>query len=171
MGVIFSGDIIATSPSSTGLSTMNSFLPTRLTFTSNGGVLETQMVKKNEQYKTSVIFLESDSGTPILNAVINIHGDIGKADISSNERLNSGIYFIYITPKTEHRLSFQIEASKSGFTKKRIFAAAIKHWVELPLKAQIKLLCNEPESKPFDDIVREIVDEQIQKALKKKTAK
>ena len=115
MGVLLSDDIIAVSPNSTGLSTMNSFLPTRLMFTSNGGVLETHMAKKNEQYKTSVRFLDSDSGTPILNAVINIQGDTSKTEISLLERPNSGIYDINITPKTEERLSFQIKASKEGY--------------------------------------------------------
>ena len=63
---------------------------------------------------------------------------------------------------------FLTQASKSGFTKKRVLAAAIKHWIELPLEVQARLLHEDSDSNSFDDLVRRIADEQIQKALKNK---
>ena len=66
---------------------------------------------------------------------------------------------------------FLTQASKSGFTKKRVLAAAIKHWIELPLEIQAQLLNEDTDRNSFNDLVRQIADEQIQKALKNKTTK
>ena len=66
---------------------------------------------------------------------------------------------------------FLTQSQKSGFTKKRVLAAAIRHWIEIPLEMQARLLRDGPDRISFDDLVSQIVDEKIQKALKKKAAK
>ncbi|MHC5184649.1 MAG: hypothetical protein ACYSPI_10295 [Planctomycetota bacterium] len=67
--------------------------------------------------------------------------------------------------------NFLSQASKRGFTKKRVLAAAVELWTKLPLEIQAKLLDQSLESGSFTELVRQIADEQIQKALKKKTTK
>ena len=67
--------------------------------------------------------------------------------------------------------NFLSQASKRGFTKKRVLAAAVELWTKLPLEIQAKLLDQSLDSGSFTDLVRQIADEQIQKALKKKSAK
>ena len=63
---------------------------------------------------------------------------------------------------------FLSQASKRGFTKKRVLAAAVKLWTELPLEIQAKLLDQSLDSESFVKMVRQIADEQIKMALKKK---
>lgn len=65
---------------------------------------------------------------------------------------------------------FLSQASTRGFTKKRVLAAAVKLWTHLPLDIQAKLLDQSLNEDSFIDLVRQITDEQIQKALKKKNA-
>ena len=64
--------------------------------------------------------------------------------------------------------NFLSQASKRGFTKKRVLAAAIKLWTELPLEMQARLLDQSLDSGSFVDLVRQVADEQIKKSLKKK---
>lgn len=59
---------------------------------------------------------------------------------------------------------FLTQASKRGFTKKRVLAAAAKLWTELPLEIQAKLLDQTLDDKSFVQLVRQIADEQIKKA-------
>ena len=63
---------------------------------------------------------------------------------------------------------FLTQASSRGFTKKRVLAAAIKLWTELPLEIQAKLLDQSTDGDTFINLVRQIADEQIKKTLKKK---
>ena len=65
--------------------------------------------------------------------------------------------------------NFLTQASKRGFTKKRVLAAAVKLWIELPLEVQAKLLDQSIDGKSFVSLVRQITDEQIKKSLKKKS--
>ena len=67
--------------------------------------------------------------------------------------------------------NFLTQASQRGFTKKRVLAAAVELWTKLPLEIQAKLLNQTTDNDTFTELVRQIADEQIQKALKKKTAK
>ena len=67
--------------------------------------------------------------------------------------------------------NFLSQASKRGFTKKRVLAAAVELWTKLPLEIQAKLLDQSLDSGSFTELVRQIADEQIQKAQKKKTSK
>lgn len=64
--------------------------------------------------------------------------------------------------------NFLSQASKRGFTKKRVLAAAVKLWTELPLEIQAQLLDQSLESGSFVEMVSHIADERIKKALKKK---
>ena len=64
---------------------------------------------------------------------------------------------------------FLSQASKRGFTKKRVLAAAIRLWTHLPLEIQAQLLDQSIEEESFIHLVRQIADEQIQKALHKKS--
>ena len=90
-------------------------------------------------------------------------------------------YLYYVQKKNEKLLSadvdrkivdnFLSQASKRGFTKKRVLAAAVELWTKLPLEIQARLLDQSLDSGSFTDLVRQIADEQIQKALKKKSAK
>ena len=64
--------------------------------------------------------------------------------------------------------NFLSQASKRGFTKKRVLAAAVKLWTELPLEIQAKLLNRSLDGKSFISLIRQIADEQIKKSLKKK---
>lgn len=64
---------------------------------------------------------------------------------------------------------FLTQASKRGFTKKRVLAAAIRLWTNLPLEIQAQLLDQTLEDESFIHLVRQIADEQIQKALQKKS--
>lgn len=64
--------------------------------------------------------------------------------------------------------NFLSQASKRGFTKKRVLAAAVKLWTELPLGIQAKLLDQSLDSGSFAEMVRHIADEQIKKSRKKK---
>ena len=64
--------------------------------------------------------------------------------------------------------NFLTQASKRGFTKKRVLAAAVKLWSELPLEIQAKLLDQSLDSGSFVEMVRHIANEQIKKSLKKK---
>ncbi len=64
--------------------------------------------------------------------------------------------------------TFLSQASKRGFTKKRVLAAAVKLWMELPLEIQAKLLDQSLDSGSFVSLVRHIADEQIKKSHKKK---
>ncbi len=64
---------------------------------------------------------------------------------------------------------FLSQASKRGFTKKRVLAAAVNLWTHLPLEIQAKLLDQSLEEESFVELVRQIADEQIQKALKQKS--
>ena len=66
---------------------------------------------------------------------------------------------------------FLTQASQRGFTKKTVLAAAVELWTKLPLEVQAKLLNQTTDKDTFTDLVRQIADEQIQKALKKKTIK
>ena len=63
--------------------------------------------------------------------------------------------------------NFLSQASKRGFTKKRVLAAAVKLWTKLPLEIQAKLLDQSLDSGSFVEMVRHIADEQIKKARKK----
>jgi hypothetical protein len=67
--------------------------------------------------------------------------------------------------------NFLSQASKRGFTKKRVLAAAVELWTKLPLEIQAKLLDQSLDSGSFTELVRQIADEQIHKALKKKPGK
>lgn len=67
--------------------------------------------------------------------------------------------------------AFLSQASQRGFTKKRVLAAAVELWTSLPLEIQAKLLDQSLDSGSFTELVRQIADEQIQKALKKRAAK
>jgi hypothetical protein len=64
---------------------------------------------------------------------------------------------------------FLSQASSRGFTKKRVLAAAIRHWIELPLEVQASLLRDDGDRISFNDLVSQIVDEKIQKTLQKKS--
>ena len=64
---------------------------------------------------------------------------------------------------------FLSQASQRGFTKKRVLAAAVKLWIQLPREVQATLLDQSLDEDSFIDLVRQIADEQIQKALKKKS--
>lgn len=64
--------------------------------------------------------------------------------------------------------AFLSQASQRGFTKKRVLAAAVKLWTNLPLEIQARLLDQSLEEESFTDLIRQIADEQIQKALQKK---
>jgi hypothetical protein len=63
---------------------------------------------------------------------------------------------------------FLTQASERGFTKKRVLAAAIKLWTELPLEVQARLLSKDTAIDSFSDLVRHIVDEQVKKAAAEK---
>ena len=64
---------------------------------------------------------------------------------------------------------FLSQASQRGFTKKRVLAAAVKLWIQLPREVQATLLDQSLDEDSFIDLVRQIADEQIQKALKKQS--
>ena len=70
----------------------------------------------------------------------------------------------------DHKIvdNFLSQASKRGFTKKRVLASAVRLWTELPLGIQAKLLDQSLDSGSFVEMVRQIADEQVKKSLKKK---
>jgi hypothetical protein len=53
--------------------------------------------------------------------------------------------------------NFLTQASQRGFTKKRVLAAAIRLWTNLPLETQAKLLDQFLNDKSFIKLVRQIV--------------
>ena len=114
IGVVYSEDVLVKSSALTTSSVMDSSPQVQLSFRKSGGILETAIWNMYVMYETEVFFAELDSGTPILDATINIQGDIDKADRNSKIR-GSGIYIIEITPNQNGRLSFEIEASKEGY--------------------------------------------------------
>jgi hypothetical protein len=75
-----------------------------------------------------------------------------------NEKLLSADIDCHIVDK------FLSQASDRGFTKKRVLAAAVKLWTELPLEVQARLLTKDPDVDSLTELVRQIVDEQIKKA-------
>jgi hypothetical protein len=66
---------------------------------------------------------------------------------------------------------FRQQAQERGQKVKTNLAAAAKLWIQLPEEAQAKLLNQTTDSGSFTKLVRQIADEQIHKALKKKTSK
>ena len=66
---------------------------------------------------------------------------------------------------------FRKQAQERGQKVKTNLAAAAKLWIQLPEDVQARLLNQTTKGNTFTDLVRQIADEQIQKALKKKTAK
>jgi hypothetical protein len=59
---------------------------------------------------------------------------------------------------------FLDQASERGFTKKRVLAAAVKLWTELPLEVQARLLSKDSDIDSFADLVRRTIEEQVKKA-------
>ena len=80
--------------------------------------------------------------------------------LKKNEKLLSADVNCEIVDK------FLNQASKRGFTKKRVLAAAAKLWTEIPLELQAQLLSEDVVKSSFTELVRQIVDEQIEKAEK-----
>ena len=64
---------------------------------------------------------------------------------------------------------FRKQAQERGQKVKTNLAAAVKLWIELPEDVQARLLNQATDSAAFIALVRQIADEQIQKALKKKS--
>jgi len=79
---------------------------------------------------------------------------------AENEKLLSADIDCHIVDK------FLSQASDRGFTKKRVLAAAVKLWTELPLEVQARLLGKNTPDDAFADLVRRIDDGQIKKAGK-----
>ena len=66
---------------------------------------------------------------------------------------------------------FRKQAQERGQKVKTNLAAAAKLWIQLPQETQARLLNQTTDDVTLTELVRQIADEQIQKALKKKTAK
>jgi hypothetical protein len=66
---------------------------------------------------------------------------------------------------------FRKQAQERGQKVKTNLAAAAKLWIQLSEEAQAKLLNQTTDSGSFTELVRQIADEQIHKALKKKNSK
>ena len=79
---------------------------------------------------------------------------------AKNEKLLSGDVDSKIVDK------FLKQVDSRGFKKKRALAAAVQLWMELPEEVQAKQLNQSLESNTFVELVRQIADEQIKKAVK-----
>ena len=66
--------------------------------------------------------------------------------------------------------AFNKQRTERGQVKKEAVRAMLQLWLQLPQEAQGQLL-NQNTSESFTELIRQIADEQIQKALKKKTTK
>ena len=67
--------------------------------------------------------------------------------------------------------AFNKQRTERGQVKKEAVRAMVQMWLQLPQEVQARLLNQTTDSDTFTDLVRQIADEQIQKALQKKTAK
>jgi hypothetical protein len=56
---------------------------------------------------------------------------------------------------------FLSQASQRGFTKKRVLAAAVKLWTELPLEAQARLLSKDTDVYSFAELICQVIREQM----------
>jgi len=65
--------------------------------------------------------------------------------------------------------AFNKQRSERGQVKKEAVRAMVQLWIELPQELQARLLNQSTDSATFIHLVRQIADEQIQKALQKKS--
>jgi hypothetical protein len=64
--------------------------------------------------------------------------------------------------------AFNKQRTERAQVKKEAVRAMIQLWLQIPHEVQSKLMNQTTDSKTFTDLMRQIADEQIQKALKKK---
>ena len=67
--------------------------------------------------------------------------------------------------------AFNKQRTERCQVKKEAVRAMVQLWLQLPQEIQSKFLDQTTDNDTFTELVRQIADEQIQKALKKKTAK
>ena len=67
--------------------------------------------------------------------------------------------------------AFNKQRNERAQVKKEAVRAMLQLWLQLPQEVQTKFLNQTTDSGTFTDLVRQIADEQIQKAQKKKTSK
>ena len=67
--------------------------------------------------------------------------------------------------------AFNKQRTERGQVKKEAVRAMVQMWLQLPQEIQSKFMNQTTDNDTFTELVRQIADEQIQKALKKKTAK
>lgn len=60
---------------------------------------------------------------------------------------------------------FNAQRKTRGQVKKEAIRAMVKLWIQLPEEFQAKLLSQSISADSFTDLVRQIVDEQIKKAI------
>ena len=85
----------------------------------------------------------------------------------SKKYLESGVNLASKVPEKIAN-SFRNQAHQRGQKVKTNLAAAAKLWVQLPEEVQAKLLNQTTDGESFIDLVRQIADEQIKKAQRKK---
>ena len=67
--------------------------------------------------------------------------------------------------------AFNKQRTERAQVKKEAVRAMVQLWIQIPQEIQAKLLNQTTDSGTFAELVRQIANEEIQKALKKKTAK
>ena len=67
--------------------------------------------------------------------------------------------------------AFNKQRTERAQVKKEAVRAMVQLWLQLPHEVQSKLINQTTDNDTFTELVRQIADEQIQKALKKKTPK
>ena len=67
--------------------------------------------------------------------------------------------------------AFNKQRTERAQVKKEAVRAMLQLWLQLPQEVQAKFLNQTTDDVTFTDLVRQIADEQIQKAQKKKTSK
>jgi hypothetical protein len=67
--------------------------------------------------------------------------------------------------------AFNKQRTQRGQVKKEAVRAMVQLWLQIPQEVQSKLMNQTTDSGSFTKLVRQIADEQIHKALKKKTSK
>ena len=64
--------------------------------------------------------------------------------------------------------AFNKQRTERGQVKKEAVRAMVQLWLQLPQELQSKLMNQTTDNDTFTDLVRQIANEEIQKALKKK---